>query len=51
VVNADATAIQTVDVRQQQPVRSYTLDGRYVGTRIDQLAHGMYIINGKKIVK
>lgn len=51
VVNADATAIQTVDVRQQQPVRIYTLDGRYVGTRIDQLAHGMYIINGKKIVK
>ena len=51
VVNADATAIQTVDVRQQQPVRIYTLDGRYVGTRIDQLSRGMYIINGKKIVK
>ena len=51
VVNADATAIQTVDVRQQQPLRIYTLDGRYVGTHIDQLARGMYIINGKKIVK
>ena len=31
--------------------RIYTLDGRYVGTDINALAKGMYIVNGKKILK
>ena len=31
--------------------RIYTLDGRYVGTDLNALNRGIYIINGKKIVK
>lgn len=31
--------------------RIYTLDGRYVGTSIDSLPHGIYIRGGKKFVK
>ncbi len=31
--------------------RIYTIDGRYVGTNMNSLQHGIYIINGKKIVK
>ena len=31
--------------------RIFTLDGRYVGTDINALAKGMYIVNGKKILK
>ena len=31
--------------------RIYTLDGRFVGTDINALAKGMYIVNGKKILK
>ncbi len=31
--------------------RIFTIDGRYVGTDINALAKGMYIVNGKKILK
>lgn len=31
--------------------RIYSIDGRYVGTDLDQLNHGIYIVNGKKVVK
>ena len=31
--------------------RIYTLDGRYIGTDKSSLPHGLYIINGKKVVK
>ena len=31
--------------------RIYTLDGRYVGTAVDRLGKGVYVVNGKKIVK
>jgi hypothetical protein len=51
VAKPNATAIQTVNVRKQQTMRVYTLDGRYVGTDPDQLPRGIYILNGKKIVK
>ena len=44
------TAIQTV-----RPVAAkaavYTLDGRFVGTDITTLPHGLYIVNGRKVVK
>ena len=47
-----ATGIQ--DIQVIKPVnndRIYTLDGRFVGTDLDQLSRGLYIINGKKVIK
>lgn len=32
-------------------IRVFTLDGRFVGTDINTLPKGMYIVNGKKVVK
>lgn len=29
----------------------YTLDGRYVGTDLHALPHGVYIVGGKKVVR
>lgn len=29
----------------------YTIDGRYLGTNADRLGRGIYIINGKKVIK
>ena len=52
VVDPNATAIQSVSAHKDiKTTRIYTLDGRYVGTDPDLLPRGMYIINGKKIVK
>lgn len=47
-----ATGIQ--DIQVIKPVnndRIYTLDGRYVGTDFGQLKRGVYIVNGKKMMK
>ena len=52
VVDPNATGIQEIQV--VKPVtngRIYTLDGRYVGTDLNQLERGLYIINGKKVLK
>ena len=51
VANPNTTAIQTVNSQKATTTRIYTLDGRYVGTDPNQLPRGLYIINGKKIVK
>jgi len=51
VANPNTTAIQTVNSQKATTTRIYTLDGRYVGTDPIQLPRGLYIINGKKIVK
>jgi len=29
----------------------YTIDGRRVGTRLDTLPPGVYIVNGRKVLK
>lgn len=50
-VQKATTAINTVNTNKATTTRIYTLDGRYVGTDPDRLPRGMYIINGKKIVK
>ena len=50
-VQKAATAIQTVNSNKVTTTRIYTLDGRYVGTDPNLLPRGLYIINGKKIVK
>ncbi|MGG6545683.1 UNVERIFIED_CONTAM: leucine-rich repeat domain-containing protein [Prevotella sp. 15_C9] len=36
---------------QKGAQRIYTMDGRYVGTNLDNLPSGMYIVQGKKILK
>ena len=43
---------QTVaEPQQTEPSCIYTLDGRYVGNDIRQLGKGVYLVNGKKIIK
>lgn len=52
VVDPNATGIQTVSsYKAMTTTRIYTIDGRYVGTDPNQLPRGLYIVNGKKIVK
>lgn len=34
-----------------QPTRIYNLNGEYVGNSLENLPHGVYIVNGKKVVK
>ena len=51
IVANPTTAIQTVRGAAPQQHAIYTIDGRYVGTDCTQLGHGLYIVNGKKVVK
>lgn len=48
-----ATGISTVTSQTESPAIVYDLTGKKVGiaTEIDQLPRGIYIINGKKIIK
>ena len=48
---ATATAIRTVNIQKTATTRIYTLDGRYVGDNPRQLPRGLYVSNGKKMVK
>ena len=50
-VKKGATAIQVVDNDAVKSNRIYTLDGRYVGTDLNALSRGIYILNGKKVMK
>ena len=45
------TAISLPDVEPLQAGDVYTLDGRKVGTTLDGLPKGIYVVNGKKVVK
>ncbi len=51
----DVTAIKTIEKQERKSSgKVFTLDGRQVGTGIkslDDLPHGIYIVDGKKIVK
>jgi M6 family metalloprotease-like protein len=51
VKDPNAAGIITVIVEPDKSGRIYTVDGRYVGTDMQQLKHGIYIVNGKKIVR
>ena len=52
VIDPTATAIRTVETNSSnKTTRIYTLDGRYVGTDYQLLGRGIYIVNGKKVVK
>ena len=52
-LDGGTTAISAVakDNCSNIATRVYTLDGRYVGTDVDRLGKGVYVVNGKKIVK
>lgn len=50
-VVAMTTGIQTVDVTPSKVSGVYTLDGRHVGSDFNALPRGLYIVNGKKVVK
>lgn len=45
------TGISATPATSANQTRIYTLDGRYAGTDINTLKHGIYIINGKKVIK
>ena len=53
VATPTTTAVQGVRAQPSSlsPQRIYTLDGRYVGNDVNALGRGIYIINGKKVVK
>lgn len=43
------TEVETAgEVREN---RVYTISGQYVGTSLDNLQKGIYIVNGKKVIK
>ena len=52
VIVPDATGIAhpTTDATTQKD-GVYTLDGVYLGTHVESLPRGVYIVGGKKIVK
>ena len=45
------TGIENTPATSAKPTCIYTLDGRYAGTDFSTLKHGIYIINGKKVIK
>ena len=49
--NTVQTGISTTPAVSAKQPRIYTLDGRFVGSDVNALKHGLYIINGKKVVK
>ena len=51
VKDPNAAAIFTIKTADDKPARIYTLDGRYVGNDYQQLRRGLYIVNGRKVVK
>ena len=51
-LGASTTGISPVSATSTAaPARVYTLDGTCLGTSVDRLPKGIYIVNGKKIVK
>lgn len=54
-INAEKDAPTGISIitpqREAESRRIYSIDGRYLGTDFDRLAHGIYIIGGKKVLK
>lgn len=54
-INAEKDAPTAISIitpqREAESRRIYSIDGRYLGTDLDKLAHGLYIIGGKKVLK
>lgn len=53
IKNPSTTGVKATlaEKTSQNDNRIYSIDGRYLGTDINSLGRGIYIINGKKIVK
>jgi M6 family metalloprotease-like protein len=51
LLKADVTGIDEVKMQRTQKGGIYTLDGRYLGTSLESLGHGLYVKDGKKVVK
>ena len=52
VSDPGTTGIENVEMNNQPAVKGvYSIDGRYLGNDISKLGKGLYIVNGKKIVK
>ncbi len=51
ISRAEVSADKTANASARAARGVYTLDGRYVGTSTANLGKGMYIVNGKKVVK
>ncbi len=49
--NVIPTAINNTQTQAAQDNKVYDLNGHYMGNNINALQHGMYILNGKKIIK
>lgn len=46
-----AAGINDIHINKPADNRIFTVDGVYMGTNLNALPHGVYIINGRKIVK
>lgn len=46
-----ATGIRQLRLDSEASKAIYTLDGRYAGTSLQDLPHGIYIVGGRKVVK
>ena len=52
VTDPGTTGIENVEMNNQPTVKGvYSIDGRYLGNDVSKLGKGLYIVNGKKIVK
>ena len=47
----ETTVIQSVGTKGIADCKGYDLNGRYMGTSLNGLAKGIYILNGRKVVK
>jgi alpha-amylase len=45
------TGIQVINTTTNGLKRYHTIDGRYAGTDFNALPHGIYVVNGKKVVR
>ena len=52
VTDPGTTGIENVEMNSKPAVMGvYSIDGRYLGNDVSKLGKGLYIVNGKKIVK
>lgn len=49
--DGETTTIQSVVTKGIADGKVYDLNGRYMGTSLDGLAKGIYILNGRKVIK
>ncbi len=50
-VSTSNTGISNVETATGKPLGIYSIDGRYMGNNINAMGKGLYIVNGKKIIR